>query len=114
MYLVTDLKPQTHVLLEFLSSVSSKWYEIGALLGVDGNTLDGLLSTNLSNEVKLSKILQNWLNNKPTSTTWRRIIKIIEGPLHNNSLATDIRQYLIKGGTVISHLILVCRGFYVL
>ena len=106
------MEPQKYVLLEFLSSVASEWYEIGGLLGVDDNTLDHLLGIDYSNYVKLSKTLHNWLNEKPTPTTWRKIIKIIEGPLQNKSLATDIRQYLIKGGIAISHLLL-CRDFYI-
>ena len=61
--MVTDSKPEKRVLLGFLSSVSFKWYEIGDQLGVDNNTLDGLLTTSLSNEVKLSITLQRWLDN---------------------------------------------------
>ena len=86
---------------------------IGGLLGVDDNTLDGLLAKDYDDHVKLSKTLQNWLNNQPTPTTWRKIIKIMEGPLQKKSLATDIREYLIKGGTAISHLIILYREFYV-
>ena len=111
MYLIIDSKPQSHVLLEFLFPVSSKWYEIGGLLGVDDNTLDGLYATNDSPQVKLSKTLQNWLNNQPTPTTWRKIIKIVEGPLQKKSVADVIRQYLIKGGTFICHFIILCGGF---
>ena len=86
---------------------------IGDLLGVDDNTLDGLLAKNYDDQVKLSKTLQFWINNQPTPTTWRKVIKITEGPLQNKSLATKIRQYLIKGGTIIPHVIILCRGFYV-
>ena len=106
------MKPQKHVLLEFLSSVSHKWYEIGGLLGVDDNNLDVLLDKDYSHQVKLSKVLQTWLNIQPTPTTWRKIIKIIEEPLQNKSLATVIRQYLIKEGIAISHLLLCRRSLY--
>ena len=99
------MEPQKHVLLDFLSLVSSKWHEIGDLLGVGDNILDGLLAKGYSDQVKLSKTLQNWLNNRPTPTTWRRIIKILEGPLQNKSLAAEIRQYLMKEGAIIPHLL---------
>lgn len=85
---------------------------IGDLLGIDSNTLEGLLAINYSDQVKLSHTLQSWLDNQPTPTTWRNIIKIIEGPLQDKTLATNIQQYFLQGGTVITHLIL-CRGFYV-
>ena len=80
-------------LIRFLSSVSSKWYEISDQLGVDNNTLDGLITTSLSNEVKLSITLRRWLNNQPTytQTTWRNIFNIIEEKsLQNKSVATEI------------------------
>ena len=77
---------------------------IGGLLGVDDNTLDGLLAKDYDDQIKLSKTLQSWLNNRPTPTTWSKIIKIMEGPLQNKSLAAEIRQYLMKGGTIIPHL----------
>ena len=77
---------------------------IGGLLGVDDNTLDGLLAKDYDDQIKLSKTLQSWLNNRPTPTTWRNIIKIMEGPLQNKSLADEIRQCLMKGGTIIPHL----------
>ena len=112
-FFVTDSEPQKPVLLEFLCSVSSKWYVIGALLGVDDNTLDGLLAKDYDDQMKLSKTLKNWLENRPTPTTWRKIIKIMEGSLQKKSLAMDIRQYLIKGGTIISNPLILCRGFYV-
>ena len=99
--IVTDSKPEKLVLLKCLSSISSKWYEIGDLLGVDENILEGLLATNLSDQIKLSKTLRSWLNNHPTPTTWRNIIKIIEEPLQNKSLATNIRRYLVQGGIFI-------------
>ena len=57
----------------------------GGLFGDADNSLDGLLNKNLLNEIKLSKTLQNWLNNQPTPSIWREIIEIIKGPLQNNS-----------------------------
>ena len=91
-------------LIRFLSSVSSKWYEISDQLGVDNNTLDGLITTSLSNEVKLSITLQRWLNNQPTytPTTWRNIFNNIEEKhLQNKPVATEIQQYLLQGGIIL-------------
>ena len=90
----TDNKPEKHILLRFLSSVSAKWQEIGDLLGVDSNTIEGLCQSNYSDQVKMSKMLQSWLNNEPTPVTWDHFISVIEGPLKMKSLAIEICQFL--------------------
>ena len=64
-------------MLEFLSPISAKWYEIGDSLGVDSNTMEGLCTSNFSNKVKLSKVLQTWLEEaEQTSVTWDEIIRV--------------------------------------
>ena len=73
-------KPQTakldkNEILEFLSPISAKWYEIGKSLGVDSNHLEGLCNSNVDKEVKLSKVLQRWLETGK-STTWDEIIRV--------------------------------------
>ena len=90
----TDSRPQTVVLLSFLSSICAKWQEIGDLLGVDSDWIDKLAFSNSSDQVKMSKMLQSWLDNEPTPTTWGNIISIIEGPLQKKQLAAEILQFL--------------------
>ena len=88
------------MLLTLLSRVSAQWDEIGCLLGVDTNTINGLHTLNLTNQVKLDKMLQSWFNNEPTPVTWNNIISILEGPLNNKSLANEICKSLgIKPST---------------
>ena len=70
------------------------WQEIGDLLGVDPDTIDSLSTSSLSNQVKMSKMLQSWLDNEPTPASWGNILDIIEGPLQKKSLAIEIRQKL--------------------
>ena len=77
-----------------LTSVSAKWQEIGDLLGVDSDIIEGLHTSNLSNQVKMSKILQSWLDNAPTPVTWHNIISVLEGPLKEKSIAIKIRNTL--------------------
>ena len=97
MYLYyTANKPEKHVLLRLLSSVTDKWLEIGDLLGVDSDIIEALYNSNISNQVKMSKMLQSWLDNEPTPVTWDNIIDVLEGPLQNKSLATPIYQFLGK------------------
>ena len=90
----TASKPEKHVLLKFLSSITAEWQEMGDLLGVDPDTIKGLCDSNFSNQVKMSKMLQSWLDNEPTPATWDNIISVIEGPLQKKSLATEICQSL--------------------
>ena len=77
-----------------LSSVNAKWQEIGDLLGVDSNTIDGLCFSNYSDQVKMSKMLQSWLDNEPTPATWGNIISVIEGPLQNTSVANEMYKFV--------------------
>ena len=44
--------------------------------------------------MKMSKMLQSWLDNEPTPVTWDHFISVIEGPLQMKSLAIEIRQFL--------------------
>ena len=91
--LFSATKPEKHRLLTLLTSISAKWQEIGDLLGVDSNIIEGLHTSNLSNEVKMSMVLQSWLDNAPTPT-WHKIINVLEGPLKKKSLADEIRNTL--------------------
>ena len=94
-------KPEKHILLRFLSSVTTKWQQIGNLLGVDSNTIEMLYNCNISDEMKMSKMLQSWLDNEPTPVTWDHFISVIEGPLQMKALAIDIRQFLgIESGQI--------------
>ena len=77
-----------------MSSITAKWQEIGDLLGVDPETIEGLYYSDFSHQVKMSKMLQSWLDNEPTPTTWDNIISIVDGPLQKKSLAIEICKYL--------------------
>ena len=79
-----------------LSSVTAKWQEMGGLLGVDSNTIDGLSYSNSTDEVKMSKMLQSWLDNEPTPATWGNIISVVEGPLQKKTIANEMCKFLGK------------------
>ena len=94
----TVSKPKKHKLLRLLSPIASKWQEIGDLLGVDSDIIEGLsTSSSSSNQVKMSKMLQSWLDNEPTPASWDNILEILEGPLQKNALAIEIREKLKAG-----------------
>ena len=94
-------KPEKRFLLNFLSTVTAKWQEIGYLLGVDSSTIEMLHRSNLTDLMKMSKMLQSWLDNEPTPVTWDHFISVIDGPLQMKSLAIKIRQFIsIESGQV--------------
>ena len=82
------------MLLRLLFPINGKWQEIGGLLGVGADIIDSLATSSFSNELKMSKMLQNWLDNEPTPASWDNILYIIEGPLQKRSIANEIRQKL--------------------
>ena len=90
----TATKPEKYKLLKLLSPVSAQWEDIGGLLGVDANTIKGLHTSSLSNQVKLDNMLQSWLDNEPTPVTWNNVISVLEGPLKKKSIAVEIRKTL--------------------
>ena len=53
-----------------------------------------LYNSNFSDQQKMSKMLQSWLDNEPTPVTWDHFISVIEGPLEMKSLAIEICQFL--------------------
>lgn len=114
-----DTKPEKVALLNHLTCISDKWYEMGGFLGVDSNTLDGLFTSNSSNDVKLSKILQNWLDNERTPVTWENILGILEGPLEKKLVANIIRKslgmYIVLYSTHFSVILLliICYCLYI-
>ena len=86
------VKPEKHVLLRLLYPINGKWQEIGDLLGVDVDTIETLYASSFSTQLKMSKMLQSWLDNEPTPASWDNILDIIEGPLQKKALADQIRQ----------------------
>ena len=68
------------------------WHELGDLLGVDSGTIKSLSTSPCTELVKMSDILQSWLDNEPTPVTWNNIIDMIEGPLQNKRFADEIRE----------------------
>ena len=89
-----------------LSSVTAKWQVMGGLLGVDSNTIDGLSFSNFADEVKMSKMLQSWLDNEPTPATWGNIISVVEGPLQKKTLANEMYKFLgIESGLLLFFLL---------
>ena len=90
-------KPTTHDVLEQLAEIDAKWYEVGIGLRVSSNYLDGLAQSNVSNTLKLDRVLQKWIQSDGQSTlvNWKTIIDVVKGPfVQNKALSIKIYQYL--------------------
>ena len=75
-------------LVDQLANISAKWNELGIALGVDANTLEGLEHSNVSNQVRLGKVLQSWKDADGSAEalpyTWGSVIKAVGGPIVDN------------------------------
>ena len=79
-----------------LADIDDKWHEIGLVLKVPHNTLNGLQSKNYSDFVKLSNVINTWINTN--EATWDKVISAIGGPIvGNKKKADEIHDHLTKG-----------------
>ena len=88
--------PTNHELLKLLADNDDKWHEIGLVFEVPHNILDGIKHRNDSNTVKLSKVIDAWINTN--EATWDKVISGIGGPIVGNKRKADeIRDHITKG-----------------
>ena len=94
-FYLTDQVPNVHDVLKLLASISAHWQEIGLSLAVCSNDLEKIQQVPDSAEVKLSKVINTWINTKSSPITWENVISSIEGPIVSNKKKGDeIRKYL--------------------
>ena len=94
-----DEKPTKYDVLIKLAPIDAKWRSIGNGLRVEYNVLQGLAESNMSNQDKLSHVLQTWIkmdgHDQHTPVNWTTIMDVVKGPLIKNYvLANEIYQYL--------------------
>ena len=88
--------PETRDVLQLLSPIAARWYEIGISLYIEDYKLDELTMSPVSNIQRLHKVIQIWLD-ESDSPTWSVLIEQIEGPiLRNRHVAMEIRKYLSR------------------
>ena len=88
------MAPDKHTLINLLADVSNKWEEIGLALKVTQNFL-GSLSSTLADNIKLARVIENWISTQSSPVTWETMISTIEGPIINNkSKADELRHHL--------------------
>ena len=94
-----DEKPIRKDVLEQLVCIGTKWREIGNGLGLDSNFLDGLSHSLISDQIRLDKVLQKWMDmdghNQCSPVTWKAVLDVLEGEfLQKYELAKKIKEYL--------------------
>ena len=91
------MAPEQHTLIKLLANISNKWQEIGIALSIEQNFLDGLSKSLDSNEIKLTKVIEKWMNTQSSHATWETVISAIEGPIVNNkNKADELRRHIGK------------------
>ena len=96
-----DKKPRRLDLQKLLAPIEYQWRVIGEALQIKHGELSPL---NTSDTLRLSEVLQLWMDQKPAFVSWRTIIEAIEKPSVNNSaIAEEIRQFLSKPNVISSY-----------
>jgi hypothetical protein len=91
---VLRMRPELHELLRLLAPISQKWDDIGIALRVDRHIIERLRHNETDNIIRLSEILQVWMD-KDEDATWETVIQAIEGPIVDNK-ALDTWHWLMK------------------
>ena len=93
---VLQKEPDQHDLLNILATIDAKWQEIGLGLNIRENDLSDIADKSKSNTVRLSAVLQKWMETS-TSITWQTIIVAIGGPIvRSHNKATEICRFLAE------------------
>ena len=78
-----------------MSEIRNRWYTIGECLGIKNGDLDSLNSSNQNDDVKLSKVLQLWMERMTKPVTWNTILEVIGSPpIQNKRVVMEIEKFL--------------------
>ena len=93
-----DKEPKKKHLMSLLHPIKYKWNIIGEQLSVQyGEIMSVEYNATYNDTMKLSKVLQVWINKRSCPVTWRVILDIIEKPpVDNVKVANEIRQFLTQ------------------
>ena len=87
--------PEKSDLLMLMSGIHNRWYTIGVCLRIENGDLDSLNSSNQNDDVKLSKVLQLWIERMTKPVTWNTILEVIGSPpIQNTSVVRKIEKFL--------------------
>ena len=92
------MKTTKHNVLIKLAPVDTLWCRIGNGRRVEDNVLQDLAESNISNQDKLSHLLQTWIkmdgHDQYTPVNWKIILDVVKGPLVQKiALANETRIF---------------------
>ena len=95
-FLSSDKEPEKDHLQRVLGPIEYKWKEIGEALKMPFGTIQSIDYDRGYNDTrKLSKVLQTWIDTKPSDVTWRNLIDVIrEHPVKEPVQAKAIIHFL--------------------
>ena len=98
----TDKRPDKLDLQKLLAPIVHQWRPIAEALKVDHGSIMSVENNAAYNDsVRLSHILQLWMEQNPSSVTWGTIIDAVENPPVNNSaIAKKIHLFLLQPNTI--------------
>jgi hypothetical protein len=83
-------------LVEVLTDISDVWEHIGIALGVEKYKINSIKSDNNDDIVKLSDVLQQWLDSDE-DVTWGTVVETVKGQTVNKKLQVDkIKEFLLR------------------
>ena len=92
--LIISRRPnKTHV-MNLLAHIANKWKEIGEALSVLYHVLEDLQRSNDPNIIKLSDVIEYWLN-RSKNASWALLFEMLDEPfVDEHEVGDDIRQFL--------------------
>ena len=88
--------PEPTDALDLVRSISPSWYDIGSKLLVPLDVRDSLKKDmSLSDEAKLEKVLNAWINGETAGVTWRTVLEALEA-LGRRDIIRKTLDYLEK------------------
>ena len=78
-----------------MSKICNEWYIIGVRLEIENGDLESLNTSNHHDNVKLSQILQLWMERMTKPVTWNTILEVIGSPsIQKKSVVMEIEEFL--------------------
>ena len=91
-------EPEKIDLMRLLNPVMYMWRSIGEqLLLRHGDIMSIEYNPAYNDTVRLSQVIQLWIEMRPCEVSWRKIITVVkEPPINNVNLAIEICQFLSR------------------
>ena len=92
---ILNKSPEVDDVYELLSKRSVRWNDFARALNIDLNFRETLVreGSTTTEECKLEKVLQKWMESKSSDVTWNNLVDVLE-QLHFLDIASEVKCYL--------------------